>query len=111
MEELKSYDWPGNVRELHNFIERAMNISSGKMIYTEDLPEIISENDDKISEREDDNENKALKDIVAQAEKKAIIRAIKECDGNRTEAAKKLNIHRTSLYHKIDKYDIKLKDV
>ena len=109
MQKLKTYDWPGNVRELQNFIERALNLAPGKTIYPEHLPEIISNNENK--NKTEDNDNLTLKEIVARSEKEAIIKAIKKANGNRTEAAKNLGIHRTSLYHKIDKYDIKLGDV
>ena len=109
IEKLKSYDWPGNVRELHNFIERALNLAPGKIIYPEHLPQIITK---KESKNIKNNKSKdTLKEIVANAEKKAIIEAINNADGNRTKAARDLGIHRTSLYHKIDKYNIKLDNV
>jgi PAS domain S-box-containing protein len=103
---LKDYDWPGNVRELHNFIERAVNLASGQKIYPSHLPPIISESSSKSV-----NSVSKLKDIVAMAEKKAIIEAIGKTKGNRTEAAELLGIHRTSLYQKIKKYGIDLEQL
>ena len=109
LQKLKSYDWPGNVRELQNFIERALNLAPEKTIYPEHLPEII--NEDKKQDNKSKNDNLTLNEIVARTEKRAIINAIKKADGNRTKAARELGIHRTSLYHKINKYNIKLEDV
>ncbi len=42
LELLEDYDWPGNVRELYNFLERAINLSSGKMIEPKHLPDILT---------------------------------------------------------------------
>ncbi|WP_408956004.1 sigma 54-interacting transcriptional regulator [Natroniella sp. ANB-PHB2] len=99
---LSNYDWPGNVRELHNFIERAINISSGRRILPEHLPDVIQPSNK--STKESDNWN--LKQVVAVAETRAIKQALKQTDGNRTAAAELLGIHRTSLYQKIDRYQI-----
>jgi len=109
LKKLKAYDWPGNVRELQNFIERVLNLAQGKIIYPEHLPEIINQGNKE--DKKSENDNLTLNEIVARTEKRAIIEAIKNADGNRTKAAQVLGIHRTSLYHKIDKYNIKLKDV
>ncbi|MCK8817652.1 sigma-54-dependent Fis family transcriptional regulator [Natroniella sulfidigena] len=104
---LRNYSWPGNVRELHNFIERAINISPEKMILPEHLPEVIRPSDKSIMARDSWN----LKQIVAEAETRAIKQALKQTDGNRTAAAELLGIHRTSLYKKIDRYQIDMSKV
>ncbi len=104
---LKSYNWPGNVRELRNVLERAANISSGKFIYPEHLPENINRKlciDDK-------TEVKLLKEKVAEAEINAIMDALKSANGSRTKAAKRLGIHRTALYKKLESYGIDIKDI
>ena len=106
IKKLKNYDWPGNVRELHNFIERAVNLASGQKILPDHLPSIINE-DKNINNRSVGK----LEEIVAQTERSAIINAIKKTGGNRTEAAELLGIHRTSLYQKINKYNIDLEDL
>ncbi|NRZ44031.1 transcriptional regulator with PAS, ATPase and Fis domain [Clostridium beijerinckii] len=49
---------------------------------------------------------KKLQDILAESEKNAIILALRAADGNKTKAAKILDIGRTSLYEKIEKYKI-----
>lgn len=106
---LKKYNWPGNVRELRNILERAINLSPGKIISPENVPERIINKIDKngLGYKED---VPLLKDIVAETEKNAIEMALAVTNGNKTVAAKKLGIHRTALYKKIDKYKIEEKD-
>lgn len=102
---LKEYHWPGNVRELHNFIERALNASSGKTIYSYHLPKPL--NNESVDKK---TNNWDLKKIVNNCEKRTLIRALNQTNGNRTEAAQLLNIHRTSFYQKVKKHNIDLSD-
>ncbi len=105
---LSSYKWPGNVRELRNVLERALNLTSKKHITPADLPERIldkTKNNFRLS-RPMGVGSKSLEEIVDDAEKNAILEALHLSAGNRTEAAKLLGIHRTSLYRRMDKYDI-----
>lgn len=102
---LKDYHWPGNVRELRNVLERGMNFSHGNVILPKHLPERVLTN---LKTSVDYDEIYPLDEIVAQAEKEAIINALNQTKGNKTKAAKKLGIHRTALYKKIEKYDLKL---
>lgn len=106
IEILMNYKWPGNIRELRNILERAITISTGNVILPEHLPERLlnsrgyfKRNVEKI---------RPLKDTVANAERQAIINAIIKSKGNKTLAAKKLGIHRTALYKKLNKYDLDL---
>jgi len=102
IELLKNYDWPGNVRELRNFMERCLNLSAGDTILPEHLPSVINESigPRKNEKRVIEFENSNLSEIVTKVEIDAIINALEKCDGNKTEAAKFLGIHRTSLYKK-----------
>jgi transcriptional regulator with PAS, ATPase and Fis domain len=105
---LKMYNWPGNVRELRNVLERAANMSSSGYIDINNLPDHISS---KIICNEEVDEKKHLKEKVAETEIDAIVNAIKMSNGNRTEAAKKLGIHRTALYKKLSSYGIDIKGI
>lgn len=97
---LKIYEWKGNVRELENILERAINImENSEIIQVKDLPKEITGK--KVS-----MVPKKLQDILAESEKNAIILALRAADGNKTKAAKILDIGRTSLYEKIEKYKI-----
>lgn len=105
LERLMAYDWPGNVRELRNAMERALMMSEGRVIYTKDLPDLIIGSEDLLPLAAEDPVL-SLEDAVAQAEAAAIRRALSQCDGNRTEAAALLKIHRTGLHKKIKRYGI-----
>lgn len=101
LEYLKNYRWEGNVRQLENAIERAINImeSASSLLLPKHLPKEITgvEIDTNISK---------LEDVIWQAERNAIINAIKICKGNKQKAAKELGVSRTTLYEKINKYKI-----
>lgn len=105
---LKNYDWPGNVRELRNFMERCLNRSDGDIILPEHLPSVINESIGPKENKKEfiEFENSNLSEIVTKVEIDAIINALERCEGNKTEAAKFLGIHRTSLYKKIEKYNL-----
>ncbi|OGO77429.1 MAG: hypothetical protein A2Y23_08415 [Clostridiales bacterium GWB2_37_7] len=104
MQRLIHYQWPGNIRELENIIERCVVVTAGNLITLGDLPEDIAkcdvENADFLT-----NAN-TLDETVDNAEKSAIIKILRECDGNRTHASEKLGISRRSLHRKILKYGI-----
>jgi len=109
LEQLKRHTWPGNVRELRNVIERAVSIASGKVIYSKDLPEYLQKKIETDSfNQESDSFTPKLKDIVAKAESDAILEAIHKCDGNKSEAAQLLGIHRTALYKKMNKHGLEI---
>lgn len=104
MNALQNYQWPGNVRELKNVIERAMIIAEGREIQLHHLPLGIVGSDKKA-------ENASLyipllRNSVAEAEKKAITKALAFTKGNKVKTAQMLGIHRTVLYQKIKRYEI-----
>lgn len=108
MTALKLHNWPGNVRELRNVLERAANMSSGNLITLEDLPDYIR---NYLTDRETEVDKACLRNRVIDAELKAIMEALELSNGNRTEAAKHLGIHRTALYKKLKKYGINIREV
>ncbi|WP_242876881.1 sigma-54 interaction domain-containing protein [Alkaliphilus peptidifermentans] len=99
---LKSHNWPGNVRELRNVLERALYFATYNIILPEHLPEYINEKGTTPSSQP----SLTLKDMVEKTEIDAIKRAIRDANGSKTIAAEMLDIHRTSLYKKIEKYKL-----
>jgi DNA-binding NtrC family response regulator len=87
------YDWPGNVRELLNLLEATFINLPQKQIAFADLPRLFQQ---KLR----DTEN------VPLYERKKILSALLETKWNKTEAARKLNWSRMTLYRKITKYNI-----
>jgi DNA-binding NtrC family response regulator len=99
MDMLMRYDWPGNVRQLENIIERAFALGEGDMICINDLPSEIRDMDTQVGIRSTSlnlNEN----------EKILIMRALRQTDGNKSDAAKLLGINITTVYRKMEKYQI-----
>jgi PAS domain S-box-containing protein len=104
---LSEYDWPGNVRELENVIERAINLAMGDTLTPDLLPPEITGTVNKTTITEANSDNYSLQ--LAAMEKQLILRVLKECNNNMTQAAKRLGIGRTTLYRRIKEYkDIKL---
>ncbi len=101
---LLKHNWPGNVRELNNVIERTLATCEEEQIQPTHLPFYLFQN--KISPGA--TQRSLLKDVVAKAEKAAILDALKITGFNKVSAAELLGIHRTLLYKKIKKYAISL---
>jgi DNA-binding NtrC family response regulator len=89
MEALEGYSWPGNIRELRAAVEHAVVLGSGKELLQGDLPASLR-NHSKLSGEGEMN--------LAKIESAMIRRALDDCAGNRTLAAKKLGISRRTLH-------------
>jgi len=96
---LHAYPWPGNVRELHNSIQRAAILAAGEWILPEHLPPAVRGSGGRAASRE--QEPRAL----AEIEKEAILKALKRCEGNRTQAARELGISRRKLLYRLKEYE------
>lgn len=99
---LTGYAWPGNVRELSNCLERAVASMTESTLTTEDLPFCMLQ----YSERKETLRHSSLKEALNDAEKNIITATLKEESFNKAKAARRLGIHRTLLYKKMDKYSI-----
>jgi transcriptional regulator with PAS, ATPase and Fis domain len=93
MEALRRHEWPGNVRELRNVIERALIMSDGPFIDAEHLS-LRARKDASLSSVTD----------LDTLEKNAIERAMRDTDGNKVRAARKLGISRMQLYTRLRKF-------
>jgi DNA-binding NtrC family response regulator len=100
---LLQQSWPGNVRELRNMVARACVLVRGQTIEAMDLD--IAPAGEKISTRDELLEGD-LPSAVAKLEAAMIRAALEACGGNRTEAARRLNIHRQLLYTKMQRYGL-----
>jgi two-component system, NtrC family, response regulator AtoC len=99
---IQSYAWPGNVRELRNAIERALVIQSGGTIELEDLPDHLREHVDLPAQPGLD-----MRDHIAEVERQAILAALEACEGNQTEAARRLGLSRRTLIYRMEKHGLK----
>lgn len=106
---LERYNWPGNVRELENVIESAVIMCSEGRIEETLLPVRpgnVTEHDFEKIYSNDKYEALDLKSKLQLIEKEIIIETLKECDGNRALAMKKLGINQRTFYRRLENLDI-----
>lgn len=101
IEALKHYSWDGNIRELKNVIERSVILSDGAELNLDSLPGEFQQ----LSSEKNDGRTLSAFDL-ASAEKLHIQKVLNYTNGNKTEAARLLNIALTTLYRKLDEYNI-----
>jgi two-component system response regulator AtoC len=100
------YDWQGNIRELENAIERAVILSEGSRIEVSALPPDIR----KLKaprEKEMVNDEYSIKRIHLIMEEQLIKKALDKTQGNRTRAARLLEISHPSLLSKMKEFRIR----
>ena len=114
---LVSYDWPGNVRELENAIERAVIIAAGRQIELDDLPSAIgnvvagrevmarAERAQAASEGRTTALEIELPSSMDDIERRAIQATLDYTSGDKTRAARLLNIGRKTIYRKLEQYN------
>ncbi len=102
---LMEYPWPGNVRELENTIEHAMVLAESSIVELESLPEKIRQSSDRIRLTLLSGEM-SIKKTTRVVEEELIRRALKKTGGNRTNAAKILEISHRALLYKIKEYGL-----
>jgi len=106
VELLLNHSWPGNVRELRTAIEHAVVLCREDTVNVRDLPPSIR-GESSIVAHPDAKEVLTKKNLtVEDAERALIIRALKEFDGNRTKAAKKIGMSRRTLHRKLHSYNL-----
>ncbi|MHC1705447.1 MAG: sigma-54-dependent transcriptional regulator [Tenuifilaceae bacterium] len=99
LKKLNIYHWPGNVRELQHAIERAIIMCDSNLLQPDDFF-LSSSKQAKSTESEYDTNN------LEEVEKAIINKVLKQYQGNITLAANELGITRTSLYRRMEKYDL-----
>jgi two-component system response regulator AtoC len=105
---LMAYAWPGNVRELENVTERAVLLAQGRWITPEDLPKNISSGEGYPSSVEP-MDTLSLKKAGKNLERDLICRALALTGGNRSQAARILEVSRPMLLSKIKEFGLEKK--
>ncbi len=95
LEALQRYNWPGNIRELKNIIERSVILNEGNELNEGCLPMELQVTGSVYPAFD-----------LAGIEKNHIQKVLRHTNGNKTEAARLLNIGLTTLYRKIEEYKI-----
>lgn len=119
---LENYSWPGNLRELRNVVRRSVLFTSGDTITSTSLPSLsgYSELPNSSLQTTEIKTNSYTTELEAsfknnhelynkpEDERDKILKALDKSNGNKTKAAKLLNIDRKTLYNKIHLYNIEL---
>ena len=101
MRRFMAYRWPGNVRELRNKLESMMILAEGEVLTEKDLPaEILAGSPSGLISQEIPSMS------MEELEKLAIVKALEQCEGNRTHAAEKLKISVRTLQRKLRQYEL-----
>ncbi len=98
MQVLFNHNWPGNIRELENAIEHAFILSGTDGIKAADLPAYLH-GYHKHPGRASDG--------LDHVERSHVMKVLQECRGNKIMAARRLKISRSTLYRKLEQFDIK----
>ncbi|RPI16711.1 MAG: sigma-54-dependent Fis family transcriptional regulator [Ignavibacteriae bacterium] len=101
MKAILNYSWPGNVRELRNVIRRAILMSQSELVDYVPLPEENLDLNDDVNAGEILKEKSSLENYTKQFERDLIMKALQEAGGNKTKAAKILNMNERTFYRKI----------
>ncbi|MDZ4713505.1 MAG: sigma-54 dependent transcriptional regulator [bacterium] len=96
LDQLVNHSWPGNVRELRNVIRRAVLMAKNDRIASISIPDDIYTH---ISKNED--LNLSMNNYTKSIEKDLILKAMEDANGNKSKAAKLLNINERTFYRKL----------
>lgn len=107
---LKAHDWPGNVRELQNLIQRMCILHSGDTVDVDALPQKFKEAADPSEEPAEMPAQPAepldFHSMTSEFENRLILKALYSTNWNKKEAARMLNMKRTTLLEKIKKRNL-----
>jgi two-component system response regulator AtoC len=101
---LVGYPWPGNVRELENCIERGLLLCEGNILDVGSLPENLRGNSEAGTNIGIPRDSLSIKKAEEMMERELIRRALEKTGGNRTHAARLLEISHRSLLYKLKEY-------
>lgn len=105
---LLAYPWPGNVRELENILERAAILAGKGDILPQHLPADIALPQHQMTSHNDHEVNAlSIPQATARLERTLIAQALDNCQGNKSKAAKLLEISERSLWNKLNQYDMR----
>ncbi|TXI43549.1 sigma 54-interacting transcriptional regulator, partial [Methylophilus sp.] len=107
---LQQYRWPGNVRELENILERAAILAGSQTIQPQHLPADIAQPmavATEASSAASDSNDLSIPHATEIIERRLILQALDHCQGNKTKAAKLLEISERSLWNKLNQYGLR----
>ncbi|MDH5758605.1 MAG: sigma-54 dependent transcriptional regulator [Gemmatimonadota bacterium] len=106
VEALAGLEWPGNVRQLRNTVERLLILGSGKVIQKQDVDLLVSGSSAATTLPGGLMKLDSFSDFKEEAEKLFILQKLRENDWNVAETARRIDMPRSNLYKKIEKYEL-----
>jgi len=106
VERLVSREWPGNVRELRNTVERLLILTPGDQVRAEDVDLLAPGRSAASTAGGDLLGAETFVEFKERAERAFIVRKLRENDWNVAETARKVDMPRSNLYKKIEKYGL-----
>jgi two-component system response regulator HydG len=113
MNQMVNHSWPGNIRELKNAIERAALLTAGGTIQPEHLPPEIAAGSEPAATNDEDSSDESGPRIVlpigitmAETEREMMRSTLAHTSGNKTQAAKILDISLKTMHNKVKKYQL-----
>jgi two-component system nitrogen regulation response regulator NtrX len=104
VERLAELDWPGNVRELRNTIERLLILASGPRITAADVERLVGRRAAESTGLGALTECRTFEEFKQEAERAFLLAKLREFDWNVSETARALEMPRSNLYKKIERY-------
>jgi len=106
VERLVSREWPGNVRELRNTVERLLILTPGDQVRAEDVDLLAPGRNAAATLGSDLLGAETFVEFKERAERAFIVQKLRENDWNVAETARKVDMPRSNLYKKIEKYGL-----
>jgi two-component system nitrogen regulation response regulator NtrX len=106
VERLTSREWPGNVRELRNTVERLLILSAGDQVRAEDVDLLAPGRSAAAPAGAELLGAETFSDFKERAERAFILQKLRENDWNVAETARKVDMPRSNLYKKIERYGL-----
>ena len=106
IERLKTLSWPGNVRELRNTVERLLILAAGDVVSVGDVERLASGRSASGGLGGELLATENFSDFKDGAERAYILQKLRENDWNVAETARRIDMPRSNLYKKIEKYEL-----
>ncbi len=106
VQRLAALDWPGNVRELRNTVERLLILSSSRTVTAADVDRLVGRHSPEQTSIGTLVECQTFEQFKEAAERAFLLAKLRECDWNVSETARHLEMPRSNLYKKIERYGL-----
>jgi two-component system nitrogen regulation response regulator NtrX len=106
LERLRELDWPGNVRELRNTVERLLILASGDAVAVDDVELLVGGASAVKGLGGELLGAESFSDFKEAAERAFILQKLREFDWNVSETARRIDMPRSNLYKKIERYGL-----